>query len=139
MISGWSVNSSINFIWLGIVILLVFASELNVRMPTDIVVVRMYFFLYGLAYAILGLQYVISLRYLGSSIDAADRARAQRAMWFMFLWTVPFSICFVASAALPIGNAFGIITMLSFAVASMGSWLLASYYGRADVLEKRAG
>ncbi len=49
----------LNFIWLAIVVLLVYATELYVRMMDDVVAVRMYFGAYSLAYGILGLQYVI--------------------------------------------------------------------------------
>lgn len=110
----------LNFVWLAVVVLLVFVTQVNVRV-NDLIVVSMYFGIYALAYAILGVQYVIAL--------PVDRERAQAGASFMFLWVAPFVVSFLATISLPPGVT-GYIILAAFVGTTIASTLLGSHYRR---------
>lgn len=114
----------LNFIWLGDVVLLVYATQLWVRMPDDIITVRMYYGAYTLAYGILGLQYLIAER------NGADSAGARRGAAFTFVWTAPFLVCFLATSFLP-AMTINTITGLVFAATVLVFVIVARRYRRA--------
>jgi uncharacterized membrane protein len=111
----------LNFVWLAILVLLVFVTQVNVRV-NDLIVVSMYFGIYALAYAILGVQYVIAL--------PVNRERARAGAAFMFLWVAPFAVSFLATTMLPPSNLTGIIILAAFAATTIASSLLGSRYRR---------
>ncbi len=108
----------LNFVWLAVVVLLVYATQLYVRSFGDLIAARMYFAAYTLAYGILGLQYFI----------AASTA-SRRASIFMFLWTAPFLICLLASVFLA-PDLVNMITPLAFAGTTIAFFVLSKRYPR---------
>jgi uncharacterized membrane protein len=110
----------LNFVWLAVVVLLVFVTQVTVRV-NDLIVVSLYFGIYALAYLILGVQYVIAL--------PVDRERARHNAAFMFMWTAPFLVSFLATTLLPPGTT-GYIILAAFAATTTASTLLGSHYRR---------
>jgi len=108
----------LNFIWLAIVVLLVYSTQLYVRSFGDLTAARMYFAAYMLAYGVLGVQYFIA----GSNAS-------RRASMYMFLWTAPFLICLLASVFLA-PDAVNIVTPIAFAATTAAFFLLAKRYPR---------
>jgi uncharacterized membrane protein len=108
----------LNFIWLAIVVLLVYSTELYFRTFGNLIAARMYYTTYTLAYAILGIQYFIG----GSNAS-------RRASIFMFLWTTPFLICLLASLFLG-PDLVNMITPLAFVGTTIAFFILARRYPR---------
>jgi uncharacterized membrane protein len=118
----------LNFAWLGLLVLIVYSTELYVRMPADPVVMRLYFGGYTVAYLILGAQYAIGIRYKGEDLDEETRRGGQRGATFMFLWALPFLWCFVVVVVLEPGPLLGILITSAFALAGIASGMLSSRY-----------
>ncbi len=108
----------LNFVWLAVVVLLVYTTQLYVRSFGDLIAARMYYAAYTLAYGILGVQFFIT----GSKA-------ARRSSLFMFVWTTPFLICLLATVFLSteIVNS---ITGLVFLATAIGFVILARRYPR---------
>jgi uncharacterized membrane protein len=113
----------LNFIWLAVVVLLVYATQLYVRSMSDIIAVRMYFGAYTLAYGILGFQHLIAARI------GPDPAGARRGATFTFLWTTPFAVCLLATALLP-ADIVNAITGLVFIATTVAFLFLARHRRR---------
>lgn len=113
----------LNFLWLAIVVLLVYATQLYVRSMSDLVAVRMYYIAYSLAYGILGIQYLIAARI------GANRAGAYRGAVFTFLWTAPFVVCLVATSIFP-PDSVNAATGAVFALTIAAFFVLARRYRR---------
>jgi uncharacterized membrane protein len=111
----------LNFVWLAVVVLLVFITQVNVRV-NDLIVVSLYFGTYALAYAILGVQYVIAL--------PVNPERARAGASFMFMWMAPFVVSFLATTLLPPSSVTGFIILAAFAATTFASTLLGSHYRR---------
>ena len=125
-----------NFVWLGVVIFTVYITEVYVRLPTDETVLRMYFASYGLAYGLLGLQWVMASRYMKEPMPEV-KFRMRRGYAYMFVWAVPFAISFLAVTVLPLGDAASLTIMFSFVAAGIAFWIIASRYEReGTALEK---
>jgi uncharacterized membrane protein len=121
----------LNFVWLAVVVLLVYATEVYVRTPENLVAVRMYFGAYTAAYAILGVQYLIAIR------RGAD-AGARRVAVFTLLWTLPFALCLVFTSALPPSTLLGVLTISVFSLTGVASVFLSRYYRRTGSVERGA-
>ncbi|HTX03770.1 MAG TPA: TMEM175 family protein [Candidatus Acidoferrales bacterium] len=108
----------LNFIWLAVVVLLVYTTELYVRTFHDIVATRMYFCAYTFAYGILGVQYLI-----------ANTKESLRASIFMFLWTAPFLICLLATLFLS-PDVVNVVTSFAFTGTALAFIFLARRFPR---------
>ena len=51
----------LNFLWLGVVILCVYSSQVWIHFPADLIALRIYFISFALAYGVLALQYRICM------------------------------------------------------------------------------
>lgn len=107
-----------NFIWLAVVVLLVYATQLYVRTFGDLIATRMYYVGYTLAYGILGVQYFI-----------AGSKASRRAAMLMFVWTSPFLILLVATLFLS-PNIVNGITGLVFLATTIVFVILARLFPR---------
>jgi len=114
----------INFLWLAIVVLCVFSTQITVRFPTETGVWRMYYVLFGLAYALLALSYRIAIRLRAGDLDAAGRFAAERSYTFMLLWTLPFAVCTVALCVFPWGALSGMTIWAAFTATGIASAVL---------------
>ena len=122
----------LNFVWLALIVLLVFTAEMYVHLPDDVVVMRLYFACYALAYLILGFQSVLGVRYLGAALDAETRRWGHRNAAFMFLWAMPFLWCLIVAVVLPPSPLLGILIMVAFILAGTGSGFMSSHFRRSD-------
>ncbi|MGA3036354.1 MAG: TMEM175 family protein [Vulcanimicrobiaceae bacterium] len=113
----------LNFVWLAVVVLLVYATELYVRSFGDIVATRMYYCAYTLAYGILGVQYFI-----------AGTKASRRASIYMFLWTAPFLICLLATLFLA-PDVVNAITGLAFAGTAIAFVFVARRFPRESTTQ----
>lgn len=136
LFSQWFVPKTLpivlNFVWLGILVLLVYFTLLYVKLPADAVVMRFYFLGYALAYAILAVQYHIGIQYMRGTADEHEIAQGKRGAAFMLLWTAPFLFCFLVLVALPPSPLVGILIMLAFVLTGTASGVLGSRYRRAE-------
>jgi uncharacterized membrane protein len=122
----------LNFVWLAIVVLLVFAAEAYTSNSLNPVVIRAYFTCYALVYALLAIQNLIAAGYARGRGDAEMRARALRFAAFMALWTLPFVWSLVVVIFIAPGSAYGILLSLGFAVAGILSGALRRYFSKAQ-------
>ncbi len=124
----------LNFAWLGLLVLLVYFTLLyvNPKLAGDPVIMRLYFGGYALAYAILGAQYLIGMRYLRDTLDQHARAQGRRGAAFMFLWMTPFLFCFIVVIALPASPLLGMLIGLAFVGVGIASGVLGSRYRRSE-------
>jgi uncharacterized membrane protein len=126
----------LNFFWLAVVVLLIFLTEAELRLSGDIIATRLHFVAYTLAYAILGVQYVLSLRYFDASTPEIIRRGAQRGAQFSFLWTLPFLIALIGALALPPGPWLAWLITVSFVVIGAASTALSRRYRRRPTVEE---
>ncbi|HEV3153946.1 MAG TPA: TMEM175 family protein [Candidatus Baltobacteraceae bacterium] len=123
----------LNFLWLGLLVLLVYFTLLYVRLAVrgDTVVMRLYFGGYAIAYLILAVQYLIGMNYLRGTLDEDELAQGKRGAAFMFLWMAPFLFCLIVTLTLQPGPLLGILIMLAFTLTGTASGVLGAYYRRA--------
>jgi len=122
----------INFVWLAVVVLCVYTTQITVRFPTETGVWRMYYILFGLAYGLLALSYRIALRLRAGTLNEAARFAAQRAYAFMLLWTLPFAVCTVALFVFPWGALSGMTIWVTFTATGIASAVLGRRLRRRE-------
>ncbi len=122
----------LNFVWLAIVVLLVFAAEAYTANSRNPVVIRAYFICYALVYALLAIQNLIAARYAKERGDAEMRARALRFAAFMSLWTLPFLWSLAVVIYVAPGLVYGILLSIGFAVAGVLSGILRRVFARTQ-------
>lgn len=122
----------LNFLWLAIVVLCVYAAQLSSRNLGDVTVWRMYFIVFALAYGLLALQYRIGMRLRGDELTPEKKLAALRAGTFMQLWTAPFIVCAIALFVLPFGLVAGLIIDASFIATVIVSTMLVRRFRRAQ-------
>jgi uncharacterized membrane protein len=127
----------LNFVWLAVVVLLVFAAEAYTAHSRDATVIRAYFVCYALVYALLAVQNVIAAGYARARGDADMRDRALRFAAFMGLWTLPFVWSLVVVIFVAPGSVYGILLSLGFVVAGILSGALRRYFSKAQARQPR--
>ena len=120
----------VNFAWLAVVVLLVYATQLAVRLLDDVVVWRMYFTLYAVAYGLLALQYALWIRVDPPHATAEDRFGARRGRAFMLLWTAPFVMNAIYFFFLPWGAPSGTLVWMTFLAFGVASSMLGRRFKR---------
>lgn len=121
----------LNFVWLAIVVLCVYAAQVSSKHLGSTVVWRMYFVLFGLAYGVLALQYRIGMRLRGPHVSPEKRMAAARAGTFMVLWTIPFVLCTIVMFVLPFGVIAGLTIDAVFIATCIASTILGRRYRAA--------
>jgi uncharacterized membrane protein len=94
----------LNFFWLAIVVLCVFATQIMMRLPNDPEGWRFSFILFTLAYGVLALQYRLALVAPDASFSPETRAVAKRQSSFMILWTAAFAVAALMLIVVPWGQ-----------------------------------
>lgn len=119
----------LNFIWLGSVVLVVYASQLLARYWDVRGAEQMYFGLYAVAYGILAFQAFLGMRDRNSD-DPTVREQGLRQMSFMSIWTAPFVVGFASATLFGAGVVMGVSTYAAFIAAAIGSALLGRRFRR---------
>lgn len=127
----------LNFLWLAVVVLCVYTAQISSRYLADVVVWRMYFVLFALAYGLLAMQYRIGIRLRGPDLTPDQLNSAYRQGAFMLLWTIPFTICALTVIVLPWGAASGLIIWATFIAAMVASRMLAKRFQRLHQIPVR--
>lgn len=122
----------LNFVWLAVVVLCVYATQITVHLPFDPVSWRMYFVLFALAYGLLAVQYYVGVRVRGAVLAAHVRLAAQRQATFMSLWAVAFAISSLAMFMLPWGAPVGLSIWATMITASIVSGFLGRHYRKLE-------
>ncbi len=125
----------VNFLWLAVVVLCVYATQVTSRLPLDPVGWRMYFTLFTLAYGLLALQYQIGIPLRSADLSAHTLWTARKQRAFMLLWTAAFALSSVGLYALPWGAPASIAVWSVMAVVSVASTLLGRHFRRQAQLE----
>ena len=124
----------LNFIWLAVVVLLVFAS-INAssggfahRIPT-----LRYFGLYALAYGILSVQTALGV-FLRKNIEPVLKSKAQANIVILTFWTAIFVACYTEVQLEPWTPAIGNAISWTFIIGAIGSTILSFYFRRRKMM-----
>ena len=125
----------LNFAWLAIVVLLVFAAEAYTVNSRNMTVIRAYFVCYALVYALLAVQNLIAARYAKERGNPETRAHALRFAAFMSLWTLPFLWSLAVVIFVAPGPEYGIFLSAGFIVTGIASGVLRRYLRKAQTAQ----
>ena len=123
-----TIPTLLNFVWLAVVVLCVYFTEVTVHLADDPVTWRTYFALFALAYGLLAAQYYVGVRLGGTSLPPEMLLTARRQRSFMTLWTGAFTVCTLFVLLLPWGPGIGPSLSITFTLATIASALMARYY-----------
>lgn len=120
----------LNFVWLAAVVLLVLGAESYIR-ASSVTTTRFYFAMYAFVCALLGVQYLLAIRYAREEQRPLRRLRSERGAVFMFLWTVPCLLALLVVYVFPPGPFYSLI-FVPFFIAGIISGPLARRYGAVE-------
>lgn len=120
----------LNFLWLAVVVLLVFASVHSSENGfANRNLTMLYFELYAIAYGILVVQTILGILERGDASPVL-RQKAKENVLHMGYWTAVFLACIVEIRIMTWGGAVGAAIGRTFLVAVIGSVLLSAYLRR---------
>ena len=121
----------LNFVWLAVVVLLVFASVhtsgsgFAERNP-----VQLYFVLYAAAYAILAVQTALGMRERRADRDSQLTTRAVKSISMSLYWALVFIACALEVRLLAWTAAIGIVFFWTFVIGGAGSVCIGVFFRR---------
>jgi uncharacterized membrane protein len=115
----------LNFVWLALVVLCVYATQITAHFPQEPASWQMYFVLFALAYGLLAVQYYLGIRAGADALPSDMLLAARRQGSFMALWSAAFFVSSLFMFVLPWGQPVGISIWVTMFTASVASGVLA--------------
>jgi uncharacterized membrane protein len=114
----------LNFLWLAVLVLCVFAMQISIRLAYDPASWRFSFFLFACAYGLLAAQYHVGLRELAARLTQEARTALRRQASIMTVWTAAFAVATACVTFIPWGQATGYAIWATMFAAIVGTVLL---------------